>query len=598
MRAEADSRRRIDVTFTTRPEIKGTFGMVSSTHWLASQAGMAVLERGGNAFDAAVAAGFVLQVVEPHLNGLGGDLPILLWDARRKKAEVICGQGPAPAAATMERVRGMGLDDIPGTGLVAACVPGAFGAWMTLLRDHGTWRPADALEFAIGYAGSGYPLHPRIVDTLAMVEPLFREHWPASAAVYLEAGVPRPWQVFRNRDLAATYRRLVASDGDREQQIEAALHAFYGGFVAEAIERHCVREVMDSSGHPHRGLLAASDLESFAARHEEPVTAGFDGWTVAKCGPWSQGPVFLQQLMLLEHSGLESFGFLSADHIHVVTECAKLAFADREAWYADPDFADIPLAELLSAEYADGRRRLVADRASFELRPGRPGGREPRLPARAAQQVGEGHWTGTGSQSLGAVRGDTVHVAVADRHGNLVACTPSGGWLQSSPVIEGLGFCLGTRAQMFNLDANHPNHLEGGKRPRTTLSPTLVLRDGEPRLAFGTPGGDQQDQWTLEFFLAHALFGLDLQAAIDAPMFHTSHFPSSFAPHDAHPGRLHAEAPPDAGVLDELARRGHEVVEADRWSLGRTCVVGRDGETGLLSAAANARGAQAYAAGR
>ena len=586
------------MAFTTRPEIKGTFGMVSSTHWLASQAGMAVLERGGNAFDAAVAAGFVLQVVEPHLNGLGGEVPIMLWDSRRKKAEVICGQGPAPAAATIDRVLAMGLADVPGTGLVAACVPGAFGAWMTLLRDHGTWRASDVMDFAIGYADSGYPLHPRIVDTLTMVEPLFREHWAASAAVYLEAGVPRPWQVFRNRDLAATYRRLVESDGDRERQIEAALHAFYRGFVAEAVERHCGREVMDSSGNPHRGLLAASDLAAFAARHEDPVTCDFGGWTVAKCGPWSQGPVFLQQLMLLEHFGLESLDFLSADHIHVVTECAKLAFADREAWYADPDFADVPLAALLSAEYGDGRRRLVTDRASLELRPGRPGGREARLPTRAVQQVSGGHWTGTGSQSLGAVRGDTVHVAVADRHGNLVACTPSGGWLQSSPVIEGLGFCLGTRAQMFNLDAKHPNHLEGGKRPRTTLSPSLVLRDGEPRLAFGTPGGDQQDQWTLEFFLAHALFGLDLQAAIDAPMFHTSHFPSSFAPHEAHPGRLHVETPPGARVLDELTRRGHEVVEADRWSLGRTCVVGRDPETGVLSAAANARGAQAYAAGR
>jgi len=251
----------------------------------------------------------------------------------------------------------------------------------------------------------------------------------------------------------------------------------------------------------------------------------------------------------------------------------------------------------LSPEYAEARRRLVGARASVELRPGSPSGMEPRLPRRDAQAVSPGHWTGTGSQSLGAERGDTVHVAVADRHGNLVACTPSGGWLQSSPVIAGLGFCLGTRAQMFNLDPEHPNHLEGGKRPRTTLSPSLALRDGAPRLAFGTPGGDQQDQWTLEFFLAHTLFGLDLQAAIDAPMFYTSHFPSSFAPHDAHPGRLHSEPMP-AGVLEDLRGRGHEVVEAEPWSLGRTCAVGIESETGLLSAAANPRGGQAYAVGR
>ncbi|HEY0832189.1 MAG TPA: gamma-glutamyltransferase, partial [Candidatus Dormibacteraeota bacterium] len=382
-----------------------------------------------------------------------------------------------------------------------------------------------------------------------------------------------------------------------EEQIEAATRSFYSGFVAEAIERHCADAVMDSSGVSHPGLLTAADMAPFKARHEEPVTTDFHGWTVAKCGPWSQGPVFLQQLRLLEAYDLGSRGLLSVEHIHLVTECAKLAFADREAWYGDPDFARVPIAELLSPAYADARRRLVGERASVELRPGSPDRLEPHLPRRDSQAVSPGHWTGSGSQSLGVVRGDTVHVAVADRHGNLVACTPSGGWLQSSPVIAGLGFGLGTRAQMFNLDPEHPNHLEGGKRPRTTLSPSLALRDGAPRLAFGTPGGDQQDQWTLEFFLAHALFGLDIQAALDAPMFHTSHFPSSFAPHDAHPGRLHSE-PMAPGVLDELRGRGHEVVEAEPWSLGRTCAVGVDPESGLLSAGANPRGGQAYAVGR
>jgi gamma-glutamyltranspeptidase/glutathione hydrolase len=573
------------VTFTTRPEIKGTFGVVSSTHWLATHTGMAVLERGGNAFDAAVAAGFVLQVVEPHLNGLGGEVPIVLWDVTRGKPEVICGQGPAPAAATIDSIHDMALADIPGSGLVAACVPGAFGAWMALLRDHGTWRATDVLDFAVGYADAGYPLVPRIADAVALMEPTFREHWPSSAAVYLAGGPPRPGQVFRNRDLAGTYRRLLEPAVGREAQIEASLRAFYGGFVAEAVERHCSKPRMDSSGASHAGLLTGTDMSGFVTRHEAPVTATFRGWTVAKCGPWSQGPVFLQQLKLLE--GLEIGGFLSVEHVHQVVECAKLAFADREAWYADPDFADVPVTELVSAEYAAARRRLVTAQASLDLRPGSPAGRAPHLPRRGPQAT-----------SAAAFRGDTVHVAVADRHGNLVACTPSGGWLQSSPVIEGLGFCLGTRAQMFNLDPLHPNRVEGKKRPRTTLSPTLALRDGEPRLAFGTPGGDQQDQWTLEFFLAHAVFGMDLQAALDAPMFHTNHFPSSFAPHESYPGRLHLEPPPDPSVPDELRRRGHEVMETDRWSLGRTCAVARDPQTGLLAAGANPRGAQAYAAGR
>ncbi len=587
--------------FTTRPELRGTFGMVSSTHWLASQCGMSVLERGGNAFDAAVAAGFVLQVVEPHLNGLGGEVPIILWDAVDRKPRVICGQGPAPGAASIDRVVGMGLTEVPGTGLLAACVPGAFAGWMALLRDHGTWSVKDVMDFAIGYAEGGYPLLPRISDMVAVVEALFRDHWPSSAAVYLAGGVPPPWSRFRNPDLARTMRRLVAcataAPGGRESQIEAALSDFYSGFVAEAIDRHCRIEQMDSSGDRHRGFLTGADLGAFRARAEEPITTEFHGWTIAKCGPWSQGPVYLQQLRLLAGFALTDAGFLSAEHVHLVTECAKLAFADREAWYGDPEFTPVPVGDLLSDAYSGERRKLVGRAASLELRPGKPGGREPHLPRRARQSVAEGHWTGTGSQAAGEVRGDTVHVAVADGLGNLVACTPSGGWLQSSPVIEGLGFCLGTRAQMFNLDQEHPNHLDGGKRPRTTLSPTLALRDGEPRLAFGTPGGDQQDQWTLELFLAHAVFGLDLQAAMDAPMFHTTHFPSSFAPHEANPGRVHTEPLLD-GVVAELRRRGHEVVEVDRWSLGRMCAVGRDARTGILSAAANARGGQAYAVGR
>ena len=587
--------------FTTRPELKGTFGAVSSSHWLASACAMTVLDRGGNAFDAAVAAGFVLQVVEPHLNGLGGEAPIMVWDTSRNRIDVICGQGPAPVAATIRRIRDMGLTEIPGSGPIAACVPGAFGAWLTLLRDYGTWRLADVLDFAIGYAHDGFPLLPRIVEVLATVEPLMRQHWPSSAALYLAGGLPRAWQRFENRDLAKTYRRLVHEAellaNGRDEQIDAALRSFHEGFVAEAIERHCRIDAMDSSGEAHPGLLTASDLAAFRVKREEPVTTDFGGWTVAKCGPWSQGPVFLQQLRLIEPFELGSMPFLSADHIHLVTECAKLAFADREAWYADPDFARVPLGDLLSREYADERRRLVAERASLELRPGSPGGAPPHLPRRQPQRVAEGHWIGGGTQSLGAARGDTVHVAVADRHGNFVSCTPSGGWMQSSPVIEGLGFCLGTRAQMFNLDPEHPNHLDGGKRPLTTLSPSLALFEGEPRLAFGTPGGDQQDQWTLEFFLAYAVFGRPMQAAIDSPMFHNTHFPSSFAPHAAHPGRLHAE-PMGPGVLDELRRRGHDVQERSAWSLGRICAVGFDPKSGFLVAAASPRLGQAYAIAR
>jgi gamma-glutamyltranspeptidase/glutathione hydrolase len=589
--------------FTTRPELRGTFGMVASTHWLASAAGMAALEQGGNAFDAAVAAGLALQVVEPHLNGLGGDVPIVLHSAERDETLVICGQGPAPAAATIPRFRELGLDLIPGTGLLAACVPGAFGAWMLLLREFGTLRLADVCGYAIGYAETGYPLVPGIPATIEGVADLFREDWTDSAELYLPDGaVPEPAKLFRNPGLAATYRRLVAeaerASSDREEQIEAAREAFYSGFVAEAIAAYLERtEALDSSGRRHRGLLSGDDLASWRATIEPPVTLDYTDYRVCKTGPWGQGPVFLQQLALLSGFELQSMDREGAEFVHTIVECAKLAFADREAWYGDPDFVDVPLAALLDERRADERRALVEASASDELRPSVVDGRVPRLPsvvpaAEPAPGIGEPTFASATPRN-----GDTCQVDVADAAGNLVAATPSGGWLHGSPVIPELGFCLGTRAQMFWLEEGLPGSLEGRKRPRTTLSPTLAFRAGEPYLAFGTPGGDQQDQWSLVFFLSHACFGLNLQEAIDAPTFHTNHFPSSFYPRAARPRELVIEGRFGRAAVAELRRRGHKVVVRDDWSLGRLCAVGRE-PRGVLKAAANPRGAQAYAAGR
>jgi len=293
-------------------------------------------------------------------------------------------------------------------------------------------------------------------------------------------------------------------------------------------------------------------------------------------------------------------GHLSVDYVHTVVECAKLAFADREAWYADPDHEDVPLAELLSPSYAAQRRGLVGSDASYDLRPGSPGGRTPRMCAR--QDTGRAvRAEGTGEPTVsaeGGIRGDTCHVDVVDRDGMMVSATPSGGWLQSSPVIPELGFCLGTRAQMFWLEPGLPTSLAVGRRPRTTLSPTLVTRDDRPRLALGTPGGDQQDQWQLAFLLAHLHGGLDLQAAIDAPIFHSTHFPSSFYPRRAEPGHLVLEGRVPAPVVDGLRARGHDVEVVGGWSQGRLSVVGRDEPTGFLRAAANPRGMQGYAVGR
>jgi gamma-glutamyltranspeptidase/glutathione hydrolase len=574
-------------TFTTRPELRGTFGMVASTHWLASATGMAVLERGGNAFDAAVAAGFVLQVVEPHLNGPGGDLVLLLWSAEREEPLALCGQGVAPAAATIERMRDLRVDVVPGTGLLPACVPGAFDGWLLLLREFGTMRFADLAEYAIGYAEHGYPLVMRIAAAIAAVEELFRDEWPSSAEVYLP--VPKVGALFRNPDLAATYRRLVreSSGPSREAEIERARDAWYRGFVAEAIDRFMPTEVLDASGERHAGLLSGADLESWEATLEPPLSFDYRGHTVFKTGPWGQGPVFLQQLALLEGFDLADMGADSADFVHAVVECAKLAFADREAWYGDPAFVDVPLDLLLGRDYASERRRLVGDTASSELR---PGGSDPRLPAPVVGAIA----AGVGEPTRAA--GDTCHVDVVDRHGNMVSATPSGGWLSSSPVVPGLGFPLGTRAQMFWLEPGLPNSLAPGKRPRTTLSPSLAFRGGDERLAFGTPGGDQQDQWSLLAFLHRADFGLDLQAAIDAPCFHTNHFTSSFYPRTAHPRQVEVEARWPREVVDDLRDRGHDVVVTGDWSLGRVSAVGS--ENGLLKGAANPRGMQGYAVGR
>ncbi|WP_214403027.1 gamma-glutamyltransferase family protein [Pseudonocardia lacus] len=592
----------------TKHERRGVHGAASSTHYLGTATAMSVLARGGNAFDAAVAAGFVLQVVEPHLCGPGGEVPAVFVTAGDPSPRVLCGQGVAPAAATASRIRDdLGLPIVPGTGLLAATVPGAWDGWLTLLRDHGTWELVDVLEPALGYAAGGFPLVPRIPVTIAAVADHFRDHWTTSARTWLPDGAV-PTTTHRLPALAATWQRLLdeaaKAGGDREHRIDAARGAWYRGFVAEAVDRFCRTPARDESGRDHAGLLTADDLAGWSATYEEPLLVDVGGgWSLAKPGAWSQGPVLAQALQLLRDADIGyADGVATADTVHVAVEAAKLAFADREAWYGDS--APVPLAALVSAEYAAARRALIGERASLELRPGSPDGRTPRL-ADYATHPGRARGDGVTSLGLGeptvdrtgAVRGDTVHVDVVDAAGNMVSATPSGGWLQSSPTIPELGFCLGTRAQMFWLEEGLPSSLVPGKRPRTTLSPSLGLRDGEPRIAFGTPGGDQQDQWQLCFWLAHTVGGLDLQAAIDAPAWHSVAFPSSFAPRGWEPGGVVAESRLGEPTLDALRRRGHSVVDAGPWALGRLCAVGR-GDGPLLRAAADTRSGVGAAAAR
>jgi gamma-glutamyltranspeptidase/glutathione hydrolase len=579
--------------------------MTASTHWLATATAMGVLERGGNAFDAAAAGGFVLQVVEPHLNGPAGEVPIILWSESERRVDVVCGQGVAPATATPEAMRALGIDLIPGTGLLPATVPGSFGGWTLMLERFGSWELADVLEAAIGYCRDGFPALARVSATIAGVAEMFRANWPTSAAAWLTGpggGAPAAGSRLTNPGLAATYERILsestANGSTRESRIAAARDAWYRGFVAEEIERFCGLAVPDSGGEAHAGMLTAQDMATWQPTFELPVEYEYAGVTVCKTNAWGQGPVFLQQLSLLAGFDLGSAGVLSADWIHLITECSKLAFADREAWYGDSPLVDDTVRALLEPGYVAQRRALVGDRASLELRPGTIGGIAPRLPALAGGDDFR-RTAGVGEPTLEAdpgARGDTCHIDVVDRFGNMVSATPSGGWLQSSPHISSLGFCLGTRGQMFALDEGTANTLAPRRRPRTTLSPNLALRDGEPWIAFGTPGGDQQDQWSLSLFLNLVHGGLNLQEAIDAPAFHNDHVPSSFFPREAFPGRVVAESRIEPEVVAELRRRGHDVISVEPWRLGRLSAVARS--DGFLRAGANARGSQGYAAGR
>jgi gamma-glutamyltranspeptidase/glutathione hydrolase len=588
--------------FTTRPEIDGTFGVVTSTHWIATAVGMGTLERGGNAFDAAVATAFTLQVVEPHLNGPGGDVPVLLYDVRKGKPELICGQGPAPAGATIAHYKSEGLDMVPGTGLLAACVPGMFDTWMTMLRDYGTMKLADVLTPAISYAHNGHPLVERANATIRTVEKLFRDHWPTSAAIYLKDGKPaETGKLFTNPTMAATYARVLKEaesvGGDRVAQIEKARKVWSQGFVAAAIDRFCrTQAVMDTSGSPHKGVLTGEDMAKWQALIEAPLTYDYGRYTVCK-PPWSQGPVTLQQLALLKGFNLGGLDVVGPDFIHLVVECSKLAYADRERFYGDPDFVEVPFPTLLSDAYNAERRKLVSDKASLELRPGSVEGFGSIVKLKPGAKLVAGMGAGEPTVGrMGEVIGDTVHFDIVDQAGNMVTATPSGGWLQSSPVIPELGFCLGTRGQMFWLEEGHPASLAPGKRPRTTLSPTLALRDGDAYLAWGSPGGDQQDQWITQFFLRHVHAGMNLQEAIDAPAWHSEHFPISFWPRTARPGVLQIEKRVPKETRDELTKRGHIIEVEPEWSEGRLTAASKDGKR--RRAAANPRGMQGYAAGR
>ncbi|AZL11046.1 gamma-glutamyltransferase family protein [Brevibacterium aurantiacum] len=593
--------------FTTRPTLEGHFGMATSTHWLATAASQAVLERGGNAFDAAVAGAFLLHVVEPHLNGPGGDMTGVFATAEDPaNPQIMMGQGPAPAAATIDHYRGEGLDMVPGAGALAAAVPGAVDAWLNLLEHHGTWELADVLDFAIDYAENGHPVLGRVVGTIERVQELFTEHWPTSAAQWMPEGqIPKTGDLVFNRPYVEVLRRLISAGEEAEgraARVAAARQEWKSGFVAEAVAEFISTPHRHSTGGDHAGVMTAEDFAGFDAHFEDPVTIDFHGYSIAKIGAWGQGPVLLQTLKILDGFDDERLDPSTEIGAHKILEALKLAMADRDTYYGD---ADVDLDWLLSDDYAASRRELITEEASLEFRPGAD--RTGAVPTFTPPLMLEGAdkdamaKAGIGEptvQKNGVNNGDTCHIDVVDRWGNIISATPSGGWLQSSPVIPELGFCLGTRLQMMWLDETAPSALTPGKRPRTTLTPTLISKNGQPVIALGSPGGDQQEQWQLLLILRMLIGGYAPQQAIDAPALHTTALAGSFWPRTWVPGGAVVEDRLGEDVINGLIARGHVVTKAGDWELGRLSCVTRDPATGRVTAGANPRGAQGYAAGR
>jgi len=571
--------------FTTRPVIQGTNGVVASTHYLASVEGLRVLQECGNVFDAGAAMWFCLGLLKPHLIGAAGECPILFYHDDRVVS--VNGQGPAPMTATIDWFKEQGYPMIPEDGFTPACVPGAFDAWLTTLEEYGSMGLDRVLDPAIRIASKGFPMFPTLAEFLKKLEHRFSTEWPTTSKVYLPEGrAPLVGELINNPDWARTFKAIrkeyvEAAKTSREAGFDAARKYFYEGPVAEKmIDFMQSFKCRDVYGKENHGLLSLDDLSGYRASFEESVHVDYMGLDVHKCDTWTQGPVLLQQLRILENYDLESLGHNTAEYIHTVMEAAKLAFADREHYYADPVFEDVPLDWLLSREYAKQRAEQITPEASMLQR---PGGVEPfMLEESGAKPFFEG---------------DTVHIEAVDQYGNMISATPSGGWLRTSPLIPGLGFPTSTRAQFLHLDPDHVEALKPGKKPSTTLTPSLVTQEGNPYMVFGTPGGDKQDQWTLQFFLNYVVFGMNVQEALDAPTAHTSHFPASFWPHPVRPGEISIEPRIPEKVAAGLSRRGHKVKISKPWSHGRCLAIRYDPVSGLISGGASPRTGEPYAIG-
>lgn len=563
-----------------RPMVMGTQCVISTGHTLATEAGMEILRRGGNAADAAVTAGFALSVLKPHQNGIAGEVPMLIYTAEEGRVWSVSGAGVAPRAATLDHYHSLGIDMIPGDGFLPLVVPSAVSTYLLVLERFGTLRVADVLAPALALAGRGFPMYDHLHGAIQGVRNRFLSEWPSSAEVFLHGDTPPvPGAIWKQPCWAATFQALIDADraqADRVAGCKAAADAFYRGAIADRMVSFCTSEpVMDASQEAHTGLLQSEDLAGFEAHLEDSVSTAWQDLEIHKCSSWTQGPVLLQMLNLLKGYDLVAMKHNSVEMIHTVAECMKLAFADREFYYGDPRFTDVPFERLLSDAYAAERRALIdSTRASAELRPGGYAAITPRDVRGVDLEPGAG---------------DTTKFEVIDQAGNMVSGTPSGGWLRSSPVVPGLGFPLNTRGQMFSLTAGHPNCIEPGKRPRQTLTPSLATRQGQPHMVFGSPGGDCQDQWALQFLVNVTVYGMSLQEAVEAPTFWTHHHPNSFYPRGAELASLYVENRVPSEIRNALTDLGHNVTSSPAFSGGNTLAATIDPDTELRCAAASPR---------
>lgn len=573
-----------------RPSIRGKQYLVSSLHYLATMAGVRILESGGNAADAGVATGLCLNVLEPELTHFGGVAPIIYCPGSGGPVETVSGLGRWPKAATLDYFNAHHNGTLP-FGILRTVTPATPDAWLTALAHFGTMTFEQVLQPALNLAENGRPVDPRFHRAVSEAK---TRTWPTTAAIFNPGGhIPQVNDIFYQKDLANTFKRMIAAErgagGSRQVGIQAARDLIYKGDIAHEI----------ADFHRQQGsLLTYKDLAAFSVRVEQPERITYKGYDVYSCGPWCQGPTFLMALKILEGIDLKALAHNSADYLHTLIEALKLAFADRHAYFGDPDFVQVPITGLLDERYAAERRAAIHPQyASPDMpMPGNPWPFHPE-PRRQNGPLSPGSRPQSQSAPDARWESDTSYLCVVDEQSNAFSATPSDGF-GSSPVVPGLGFPISARGSQTWLDADHPSCLQPWKRPRLTPNPALILKDGKPFMTLGCPGGDAQVQGMLQVLLNIVEFGMEPQAAIEAPRVVTHSLPNSFWPHDSRPGEVTVETRIEPQVRTALQSRGHIICEDGEWSkrVSRVCTIVIEPGTGIRIGGADPR-STSYAIG-